>query len=552
MGEIPNGLNRDEAAIGYNAFSLLQTGRDEYGASYPISFKSFGDWKLPAYIYASILPVSSFGLNQFSVRSVSFIAGSLTVFLTYLIGKKIFYRSQKASLLAAFILAITPWHIHFSRIASEANLAAFSVALGVVIYLYGSYSKIWLAVSSVILSFSLFSYHGNHLFTPLLFLWLLFLLRRNMRKLLIFALPFSLLALYIYSGTLFSADRTKMTGLSYFADEYSVYEKTDLLRLDHTSDAFLARLLHNKITYAALRFVEGYFKSLSPEFLVIKGGDNRQHNIPNFGNLYLWEYPVLFAGFYFFFRRKLPWRLLISFWLFTAILPAAITRDSPHSARMFAVMPVLALLSAAGLQLLTSHKSGRGYYPRQSLVITIIIAFNLLLYTDQYFLHFPVNSDKWWGDGYRQLVDTVELLKPEYREIVMDRPENSPYIYFLFYNATDPEYYRRKAVRFSQDREGFQHVAQLDKLKFKKLDWGNDLTIPDRLLVSYAESTPPNATSGAVRVDKKVLAELRSSSGSDYGLQERDVVVSQLVKTIYLRDGQPYFYLIKVTKQNEN
>lgn len=40
LGEIPLGLNQDETAIGYNAYSILQTGRDEYGVFMPLYFKS--------------------------------------------------------------------------------------------------------------------------------------------------------------------------------------------------------------------------------------------------------------------------------------------------------------------------------------------------------------------------------------------------------------------------------------------------------------------------------------------------------------------------------
>jgi len=38
---VPPGFNADEAAFGYNAYSLLKTGRDEYGTLLPLSIKSF-------------------------------------------------------------------------------------------------------------------------------------------------------------------------------------------------------------------------------------------------------------------------------------------------------------------------------------------------------------------------------------------------------------------------------------------------------------------------------------------------------------------------------
>ncbi|MFZ5845558.1 MAG: glycosyl transferase, partial [Patescibacteria group bacterium] len=81
LSVIPPGVNRDEASIGYTAYSLLKTGRDEYGRFLPLSFQSFGDWKLPLYIYTTTLFVKIFGLSELAVRLPSAIAGILTVLL---------------------------------------------------------------------------------------------------------------------------------------------------------------------------------------------------------------------------------------------------------------------------------------------------------------------------------------------------------------------------------------------------------------------------------------------------------------------------------------
>jgi len=45
FGEVPNGLYQDETAIGFNAYSILETGKDEYGKDFPLYFRSFGDYK---------------------------------------------------------------------------------------------------------------------------------------------------------------------------------------------------------------------------------------------------------------------------------------------------------------------------------------------------------------------------------------------------------------------------------------------------------------------------------------------------------------------------
>src|SRR3989344_9678426 len=81
----PPGFFGDEAAIGYNAYKILQTGKDEYGEPYPIFFRSFGDYRLPIPIYANIPFVAFFGLNEFSVRLTAVFYGLISIFFIILI-----------------------------------------------------------------------------------------------------------------------------------------------------------------------------------------------------------------------------------------------------------------------------------------------------------------------------------------------------------------------------------------------------------------------------------------------------------------------------------
>ena len=133
VGTNPPGLTPDEAALGYNAYSILKTGRDEFGTKLPIIFKSFGDYKPGAYVYLDIPFVAAFGLNEVSTRLPSVIAGVLTVFLIYLITRELFKSMEngrwpvpewvKIENIAALVAASNPWLIYFSRGAWEANVS---------------------------------------------------------------------------------------------------------------------------------------------------------------------------------------------------------------------------------------------------------------------------------------------------------------------------------------------------------------------------------------------------------------------------------------------
>src|SRR3989339_575507 len=93
---LPAEMNRDELALGYNAYSILQTGKDEYGKSFPIVFRSFGDYKLPVYVYLLAPFVQAFGVTALAVRLPSFIAGVLLIPVLYWFVFSLFRNTSRA------------------------------------------------------------------------------------------------------------------------------------------------------------------------------------------------------------------------------------------------------------------------------------------------------------------------------------------------------------------------------------------------------------------------------------------------------------------------
>src|SRR3989338_3908789 len=83
LGQNPPGLYWDEAAFGYDAYSLLKTGKDHHGTTLPLFFESFGDWKLPVYNYLLVPSIAVSSLNEFAVRFPSAFLGSITVLIFF-------------------------------------------------------------------------------------------------------------------------------------------------------------------------------------------------------------------------------------------------------------------------------------------------------------------------------------------------------------------------------------------------------------------------------------------------------------------------------------
>src|SRR3989338_1573970 len=182
LGVTPNALEWDEVALGYDAFSILKTCRDQFNQFFPLTFRSLDDYKPPIYEYLAVPSVALFGLNPFAVRLPSALSGILMVFTVFFLARIIFKHTaylenhrQKASLLASFLLAVSPWHIQFSRAAFEVNVAAAVTVLAVYSFLKGLTENRYFILSALFFGITLFSYHSARVVSPLLFLSLFIL-----------------------------------------------------------------------------------------------------------------------------------------------------------------------------------------------------------------------------------------------------------------------------------------------------------------------------------------------------------------------------------------
>jgi len=492
--DVPPGVNRDEASIGYTAYSLLNTGKDEYGRAFPVSFESFGDWKLPFYIYAVMPLVSIFGLSEFAIRIPSSIFGILSVLLTFFL-VRIIFKNNLLALIAMCLAAISPWSIHLSRVESESNTAVFLTLLAVICFFKSMEKRKWLIIPSLIFfALTYFTYAGSHIFTTLLLGGLFWLYRNKMsraRVTVIGLVLFFIMVGFIFYHTLFGADKTKLSGISIFGDPSIVHAKIEIPRNEHEDpSSFISKITHNRLEFALERISQNYLNSFSPQFLFIKGGDNKAHNIEDFGNMYLVEAPFLFLGLiYLIIRKKTKETILILLWFFIAPIAASITKDAPHTNRMFAIFPIHSLIVSFGIYWLLAEILKQKLFKKMLLgFIAGLFIVNILIYVDRYFVHFPRNEAESWGIGYEAL---NELLSSSYssKKIIMTRPHYSPYIYLLFYSKYDPVTYQREVLRYPPTQDGFIDVKGFGRYEFRDIDWDKDLQ-KDAILVAWSSEVP--------------------------------------------------------------
>src|SRR5450432_145570 len=127
LGEYPQRFNQDEMVMGYDAWSLWQTGRDHHGDLLPINFRAFNDYVPSVAVYATAPFVGIFGLSETTTRLPTALMGIVDVLLVALLGRRWF--GAAAGLMAALFLAIDPWHVNYSRIAfPEGSVTFFTLA----------------------------------------------------------------------------------------------------------------------------------------------------------------------------------------------------------------------------------------------------------------------------------------------------------------------------------------------------------------------------------------------------------------------------------------
>ena len=307
FGKVPISPDWDEVALGYNAYSLLHTGRDEYGKFLPIVLRSFDDYKPALYAYFSIPAVALFGLNTFAVRLPSAVFGVLAVIATYFLVKELFKTNPKSeilnpkqiqntkykilntemiALLSAFLLAISPWHIQFSRVAFEANVGVALNVFGILFFLK-AFKKPWfLLLSALMLGLSLHVYQSEKVFVPLLIAILVSSFRKeffSIRKKYIYIslIIFTIICLPLILFTLTNKDAlSRAKGVSIFSNASIIEANTEKIARDKANNDILGLVLDNRRIEFAKYVAGGYLSHLDLNWLFITG-DISRHHAPN-------------------------------------------------------------------------------------------------------------------------------------------------------------------------------------------------------------------------------------------------------------------------------
>lgn len=515
LSEYPVGFTPDEASWGYDAYSILKTGKDQWGQSWPLTLRSFGDFKLPLYAYLTIPSVAAFGLNEFATRLPNAVFGALAVLATYLMTAELF-KNKRLALLSAVLLAVSPWHLTLSRGAFEANLTTFFLPFGVWAFLKGINNPRWMTVSAISLGLNLFTYHSARLVTPLVIMLLIwfsgkeFNLKKHKLPVLLFTLFFAVALWTSFAGA--SARGTDIAIFNPTDNWSSVADRRYESVLSGLPDVF-ARLFSNKIVYTIKLFISNYVQYLSPQFLFTQGvGEWTYGMIPGRGVLYLVELPFVLAALWAFAKKKDYSLLFILVWILLAPIPAALTKGPGYAGNRAAVMmPAIQILSAYGAVILWNIAQTRWPRLKHKLLYgyVAILLFSLAFLMEAYIYHSPREASASMLYGRKEAISFAASVEDQYATILVNRSLSEPQIYVGFYKKWNPADYQNESrdwLRYEKENRSF--VDQLGEYRLGKYVFANTHdTLKSQkpvLLVGGVGDIPKNA---------KLVKEVKSPDG---------------------------------------
>jgi len=420
LTKVPSGFFCDEAAIGYNAYKLLTTGRDEYGLSWPVFFRSFGDYRTPVPIYSNLVTVALFGLSEFAVRLAPALYGVGTTILLYFVGKKL--SNKFVGFTAAMLFAINPWALQVNRWGAEYSPYLFFITLGLLLYILAFEKPKLLILSFLTFGITLYTYQPSWVAVPpfllgALLLWLV--KKKGSKKILLVII--GLCVFYIICRPIISGIKSELL-LSRWHQSFddktnvTIYKKIFKIKdlyIDHFRSSFLFKTGENGIP--------GRFITRN----IVRG----------MGEFYYYQLFLLIIGIIVAFHKRKGW-LLILLLLLLYPLGSVLSFQGPNVTRSELGIIPITLLSALGFSEIYSLLiNNRLSYTILMSTCLIFFVFSLNYYLYLYYVDYPKYSSDYWGWQYgpKDIINYFMSVEDKYDEMYYTGEANAPQIFLPFY-----------------------------------------------------------------------------------------------------------------------
>jgi len=495
LSSVPNGLYPDETAIGYNAYSILLTGKDEYGVHLPLYFRSFDDYKMPVYIYATVITEKLFGVNAFAVRFPSALMGSQSVIalfvVMYLLTKK-----KWLALLSALTLALNPWHLFFSRAGYEVNVATAFVLFGLLFFILAIQKKkkfLFFILSILFFILAVYTYNVTRLISPVIFAGLClyyykdlknYPLKKSFSLLIIFGLgmlPFVISFILLQSQPGFAAhDDALLIG--------KVARTDYILTRSYFGSlpAIIQKFMFNYVFLVGFAYLKNLASFFSSSFFFITGADRPNENIGgNLSMFYYYDLPFIVLGAYYILKNKIKTLYPFILWFLVIYFVGSIIKSVPNGTRTYIVVIPLTVFASYGLYEGTKivYKLKNELLKKLIFIFSgAIILYSICFYLISYFVRFPIELAQDWRSEDLKTVEYIQSIEKKYDKIVFDDSAGFYYTSLLFYGKIDPTYHQQNA---KYSLHGLVNGVDKDgKYEFRKVDWSKDLEDKNTLFIT--------------------------------------------------------------------
>ena len=434
----------DEIDVGYQAYSLLNTGKDYKGNLLPTYIQSLSESRAPLLIYLSIPGIKLFGLTQLGVRITPIIFGLLSIYLTYKLILLI-SKSPKLAVISATILSLTPWHFHYSRTSFEVTLLISLILSGTYFifkYLDNNKNKFFY-LSILFFCLSFYTYNTANIFVPLLVIFIFitnfskFKSNLKPKSIIISSLLFLIITTPLLIQIFIGSAANRFGLINIFNDQKTITNIIEKRTSFSATAPNIEKIFHNKPIAWTHEFFKNYLNAFSLPFLFNNGDTNNlRHSVPNFGLIFVSFLPFLFIGL-FSLDLKSKLNKLMLFWLFASPLATSLTTNGGnHATRLF--LMVLPLSYFIGLGVLKIIES-KNIFKKIILIVLITTSFfEICLYSHEYFIHYPKDSFEVWNYGYQEIFQNIP--QNSSRVFVSNAKYNSllPFVFYQKYKPIVP------------------------------------------------------------------------------------------------------------------
>lgn len=486
LGGIPESLYWDEVAMLVDAKSVATTGHDMHGRPwFQVMYPSYGDYKLPLYIWSASASVKLFGATQWAVRFPNAVAGLATMLVGVAVATQLWQSDPKLTtsnsnqhfkrwlqLSVLGVLAISPWSVLFSRTAFEGFLGQVLLGVSFLLVITSHRRTAWLVASALVGAVATYAYFSVRFVWPVVYLlgWWLSSTHKTSASIGRQVLSGIVLPFILFGLVLLPMFRSELyqPSTQFRLSTQSVLNSTDWPVVSNqlrelAGNTKIDRAFFHRHLLTLLALAENYADHMSLNFIFLHGDSNLRHGTGNHGLFLVWFVPAFLIGWWWLAGKRPKVAVTLCIWWIVALLPASVPENTPHALRSLNALLPLSIVIGWGTAVLT-----RQLIEKRQLLFTalsvMLLGLNLLQTYHFYFFVYPKLSAPDWQAGYREIAATVEAYQDQVDEVWVSRVDDRWYLWYMAFGSTE-------MTQFQQlQSQGYQFQAY-QNVHWTPLEW---------------------------------------------------------------------------------